>query len=175
MKYGYFSCNQQYPRYSDIKSKRNARDTRLEISRILQNKASTFTDTLCEQFNKFVNTLKKEKVETKEKYPWVEPDNERRNMTDKEILDKYIDLDKSCLSDTEKREVVDMLYKYKDTFILRDEIGDFPNIEVEIDITDKSPFFIRPYHVKEEDRNILDKEMKRLSYLGILKEGFSTY
>ena len=31
------------------------------------------------------------------------------------------------------------------------------------------------YHVKEEDKNILDKERKRLSYLGILKEGFSAY
>ena len=37
----------------------------------------------------------------------------------------------------------------KETFILRDEIGTCPNIEVEIDITDKSPFFIRPYHVRE--------------------------
>ena len=33
-------------------------------------------------------------------------------MTDKEILDKYID--KSCLSDTEKKQVMDMLYRYKD-------------------------------------------------------------
>ena len=70
---------------------------------------------------------------------------------------------------------MDVLYKYKDAFSLRDEIGTCPNIEVEIDVTDKSPFFIRPYHVKEEDKNILDKEMKRLCYLGILKEGFSTY
>ena len=29
--------------------------------------------------------------------------------------------------------------------------------------------------MKEEDRNVLDKEMKRLCYLGILKEGFSAY
>ena len=35
--------------------------------------------------------------------------------------------------------------------------------------------FIRPYHVKEEDKKILDKEMKRLCYLGILKEGVSAY
>ena len=68
-----------------------------------------------------------------------------------------------------------MLYKYKDAFCLRDAIDTCPNIEVEIDVTDKSPFFIRPYHVKEEDRNRLDKEMKRLCYLGILKEGFLTY
>ena len=32
-------------------------------------------DTLCQQFNKFMNTLKKEKKEeTQEKYPWLEPD-----------------------------------------------------------------------------------------------------
>ena len=68
-----------------------------------------------------------------------------------------------------------MLYKYKETFSLRDEIGTCPNIEVEIDVTDKSPFFNRPHHVKEEDRNILDQEMKRLYYLDILKEGFSAY
>ena len=37
-----------------------------------------------------------------------------------------------------------MLYKYKDAFSLRDEIGTCPNIEVEIDVTHKSPFFIRP-------------------------------
>ena len=54
-----------------------------------------------------------------------------------EILDKYADLDKSCLSDSEKKQVMDMLYKYEDTFSLRDEIGTCPNIEVEIDVTDK--------------------------------------
>ena len=31
------------------------------------------------------------------------------------------------------------------------------------------------YHVKEEDKQILDKEMRRLYNLGILKEGFSAY
>ena len=63
-----------------------------------------------------------------------------------------------------------MLYKYKDAFSLRDEIGTCPNIE--IDVTNKSPFFIRPHHTRQEDKNNLDKEMKRLCYLGILKEVF---
>ena len=31
-------------------------------------------------------------------------------------------------------------------------------------------FFIRPYHVKEEDNALIDKEMKQLCYLGILKK-----
>ena len=68
-----------------------------------------------------------------------------------------------------------MLYKYKDAFSLRDEIGTCTNIEVEINVPDKSPFFIRSYHVEQEDKMILDKEMKRLCYPGILKEGFSAY
>ena len=46
---------------------------------------------------------------------------------------------------------------------------------MEIDVTDKSPFFIRPYHVREEDKAFVDKEMKQLCYMGILKEGFSAY
>ena len=73
------------------------------------------------------------------------------------------------------KKVMDMLYKYKEAFSLRDEIGTCPNIEVEIDVTDKSPFFIQPYHIREEDKAFINKEMKWLCYMGILKEGFSAY
>ena len=96
-------------------------------------------------------------------------------MTDWEILEKYIDLNNSCLNKEEKTKAMDMLYKYREAFSLRDEIGTCPNIKVEIDVTDKSPFFIRPYHVREEDKAFIDKEMKWLCYMGILKEGFSAY
>ena len=106
---------------------------------------------------------------------WLDDSDERKYMTDKEILDKYIDLENSCLTKWEKKEVRNLIYEYKDAFNLRDEIGTCPNIEVEIDMPDKSPFFVRPFHVREEDKAILDKEMKRLCYLGILKEGFSAY
>ena len=70
---------------------------------------------------------------------------------------------------------MDILYKYKEAFSLRDEIGTFPNVGVEIDVMDKLPLFIRPYHVKEENKNFIDKKMKQLCYLGILKEGFAAY
>ena len=42
---------------------------------------------LCAQFNKFINILKKEKEETRDKY-WLELGDERRNMSDRQILDK---------------------------------------------------------------------------------------
>ena len=70
------------------------------------------TDILCEQFNRFINMLKWEtKEETKEKYPWLDPSNERKYMSDRDILEKVIDLDKSCLTDTEKKQIMDMLYE----------------------------------------------------------------
>ena len=33
-------------------------------------------------------------------------------MSDRETLDKYVDLHKSWLTDAEKEQVMDMLYKY---------------------------------------------------------------
>ena len=131
----------------------------------------------CEYFNKFVDTLKKnrDQATSVDKYLWLGPEGERRNMTGREILEKYVDLRDSCLNQEEKVKVMDVLYKFKEAFSLRDEIGTCPNIEVEIEFMDKLPFFIRPYHVREEDKAIIDKEMKRLCYMGILKEGFSAY
>ena len=122
-----------------------------------------------------VEVIKEEEGKVKEKYPWLDDTDERKYMMDREILEKYIDLKDSCLDDSERKQVMEMLYDYKDVFSLRDEIGMCLSIEVNIEVTDNSPFFIRPYHVKEEDRVVLDKEMRRLCYLGILKEGFSAF
>ena len=93
--------------------------------------------TVCNQFNRLVNMLKREEKKSKEIYPWLDQSDERKYMTDREILDKYIDLDKSCLTREEKEEVRNLLYEYKDTFSLRDEIGKCPNIDVEIDVMDR--------------------------------------
>ena len=61
-------------------------------------------DRLCEEFIILVNEPKKdEKISDKEKYPWLPEDSdERKYMTDKEILDKYIDLDMLCLTESVK-------------------------------------------------------------------------
>ena len=117
-------------------------------------------DDICDQYNRFVNLMRKEEGNSEGKFPWLEDTDERKYMTGRETLDKYVNLDNSCLTKTEKTQVTDLLYKYKDVFSLRDEIGLCPNIEIEIDVTDKSPFFIRPIHVNEEDKVILDREMK---------------
>ena len=42
-------------------------------------------DTVCKQFNRFVNMLKKEEESTEEKYPWLDKNDERKYITDREI------------------------------------------------------------------------------------------
>ena len=117
-------------------------------------------DDVCDQYKRFVNLMRKEEENSEGKFPWLEDTDERKYIMDREILDKYMNLDNSCLTKTEKIQVRDLLYKYKDAFSLRDEIGLCLNIEIKIDVTDKLPFFIRPFHANEEYKVILDKEMK---------------
>ena len=107
---------------------------------------------LCEEFNAIINERKKEKKKEveKDKYPWLDDSDERKYMTYGEILEKYINLDNTCLTESEKVQVKDMIYKYKEAFSLRDKIGTCPNIEIDIDVTDKTPFFITLYQVREE-------------------------
>ena len=68
-----------------------------------------------------------------------------------------------------------MLYKYKKAFSLRDEIGLCQSMEVELELKDETPFFIRPFPIKESDKDIVDKEMRKGCLLGILKKGMSSY
>ena len=94
-------------------------------------------DDVCHQYNRFVNLMRKEEENSEGKFPWLEDTNKRKYMIDREILDKYVNLDNSCLTKIEKMQVRDLLYKYKDMISLRDKIGLCPNIKIEIDVTDK--------------------------------------
>ena len=81
------------------------------------------------------------------------------------------------MTESEKVQVRDMIYKYREAFSLRDEICTCPNIDRYRYRChgQNATFFIRPYQVREEDKRVLDTEMRRLCCLGILKEGFSAY
>ena len=52
----------------------------------------------------------------KEKYLWLDPSDEGKYMSDREVLEKYIDLEQSYLTDQEKSQVMEMLFKYKEAF-----------------------------------------------------------
>ena len=59
-----------------------------------------------------------------------------------------------------------MLYRYKEASSLRDEIGMLTHISRNR-CNGQVTIFVRPYHVREEDKKVIDKEMKCLCYLGI--------
>ena len=86
-------------------------------------------------------------------------DDPRRHMSDQEILEKYVDLSDSDLSYAEKRSLYKILLKYKEAFFLRDE----------------TPFLIRPFPIKESEKDVVDKEMRKGCLLGILRKGMSSY
>ena len=110
-----------------------------------------------------------------DRYPWLDSEDPTKYMTGTDIIKKSVDLSESCLSDKEKENVYLTLIKYKDVFSLRNEIGQCPNTEVELELNDKTPFFIRPFPIKESDKTLVDMEMKRGCLLGILKKGISSH
>ena len=50
-----------------------------------------------------------------------------------------------------------------------------PLHEVELELNDTKPFFIKPYPIREEVKAVIDKEMCRGVLLGIPKKGLSSY
>ena len=103
-----------------------------------------------------------------DKYPWLDPDDIGRNMTDKEIHQMKLNL-------KEKEEFLTKVEQFADVFSLRDEIGTCPFIEVHLKLKDETPFFVRPYHMREEQKKVIQKEMDRLEHLGIICKGLTGY
>ena len=83
---------------------------KIKLRALQQNLSSMYhfesANTACGQFNRLINTFRKEEEETSgtDKYPWLDDSDERKCMMDREILDKYIDLETSSMS-TKKHSV----------------------------------------------------------------------
>ena len=67
-----------------------------------------------------------------DKYPWLESEDIRRNMTDSEILRMKLNLKDSILDEKGKEEFLTNVEQFTDIFSLRDEIGTCPFIEVHL-------------------------------------------
>ena len=96
-------------------------------------------------------------------------------MSDEEILRKFVDLSKSDMTDEEMEELMELILDHRDAFSLRDEIGECPNITIDIDVIDDSPFFVRPFPISQEDKPIMDWQMQRLVSLGILSKNTTSH
>ena len=79
-----------------------------------------------------------------------------------------VNLADSALDNKGKEEFLAKTDHFHDVFSLKDEIGTYPFIEVYLKLKDKTPFFVRPYPMHEEQKKVIQKEMDRLEYLGII-------
>ena len=76
---------------------------------VIQQKLSRYyefelAEKVCKQCNNLINTLRKEQsLDTGEKFPWLDNSDERKYMSDREILRKYINLDNTCFDRRQKR------------------------------------------------------------------------
>ena len=93
-----------------------------------------------------------------DKYPWLESDDIRRNMTDSEILRMKLNLKDSILDEKEKEEFLKNIEQFTDIFSLRDEIGTYRFIEVHLKLKEGTPFFVRPYPMREEQKKVIQKK-----------------
>ena len=90
-------------------------------------------------------------------------------MTDRYITESKFDLSQFCLSKRRTGRRLQKCYvKYREAFSLKNVMC--CNTEVNLNVIDQSPVFIRPIHVKEENKPMIDKEIQRLVHLGILKK-----
>ena len=110
-----------------------------------------------------------------DKYPWLESDDIRINMSDSEILQMKLNLKDSVLDEKGKEEFLKNVEQFTDMFSLRDEIGTCPVIEVHLKLKDETPFFVRLYPMREEQKKVIQKEMDRLEHLGIIQKGLTGY
>ena len=78
------------------------------------------------------------------------------------MFDKSINLKDSDLTESEKKELMTVIYEHKAAFSLCDEMGQFPNIKIDIEAIDESPFLVRPFPISEKDKPIMDWKMERL-------------
>ena len=96
-------------------------------------------------------------VPTKDdKYPWLDPDDKRRHMTNAEILRLMLNLDDSFLDEKGKEEFLTKTDDFHDFFSLRDEINMCPFIEVHFKLKDETPFFICPYPMRDKGHSKRD-------------------
>ena len=86
-----------------------------------------------------------------------------------------LNLKDSVLDEKQKEKFLMKVEQFTDIFSLRDETGTCPFIEVHLKLKDETPFFVRPYPMRKEQKKVIQKEMDRLKHLGIIHKGLTGY
>ena len=109
------------------------------------------------------------------RYPFLDPLDKRLSMTDEEVIRRDVDLTGCILDESGKQELGEMLYKNKSAFSLHSEVGNCPGFAASFELTDKTPFYIRPYRVSQSEKILIDKELDKLVKMGVLEQGMTDF
>lgn len=111
----------------------------------------------------------------KQRYPFLSHDDSKLSKTDREIIDEEVDLkNKFCILNKPERERFQkLLYSCSDVFSLHGEVGSC-DYEVTLNLTDDTPFYIRPYSVSEKEKKIIDFELDKLVKMNVLRQGVTS-
>ena len=139
------------------------------------NMTLNFTDNLHHTEQNSLHTDNAIRHENLRKYPHLDPDDPIVDMTEEQIIRDYIDLKGSVLSPAEREEIIDILRHNRSAFSLYGELSSCPDFEVNIELTNDEPFFIRPYFATEPDKRRIEHELTKLVKLGILEVGHQPY
>ena len=66
-----------------------------------------------------------------------------------------LNLKDSVLDEKGKEEFLTKVEQFTDVFSLRDETRTCPFIEVHLKLKDETPFFVRPYPMREEQKKVI--------------------
>ena len=95
-------------------------------------------------------------------------------MTDQEILDKYRDLEGSCLTKEEKKEVMMMLYKYKEAFSLRDGDRHMPQHRGSNRCHGQIPIFYKALPCKRGGQSFIQQRDEKITLSRYIEGRFFT-
>ena len=76
-------------------------------------------------------------------------------MTDMDILKLKVNLDNNILDNKQKESLYIIIHQNRDIFSIQDEIGTCLQIQVHLKLCDETPFFVRPYPIREEQKSII--------------------
>ena len=96
--------------------------------------------------------LPQNNINSEDPYPWLDKEDPQRHMTDMEILKLKVKLDNSILDKEQKEDFYTMIHKNRDVFSMWDKIGTCLQIQVHLKLRDETPFFVRPYPIREEQK-----------------------
>ena len=119
--------------------------------------------------------VKKEEAESMDPFPCLDKNDPRRTMTNEQILTGKFSFKDSFATKEQQHDIIQLGVKHPSVFSIRDEIGVCNQYEVQLALKDYEEFFVRPYTVKQDHQEVLDREINRLETLGIISRSYTGY